>query len=190
MELVRPAKQSICTSRSFGRSVSSLAELQQAVATFAGKCAVKLRKENALASMLAVFIATSPFDESGNRYWGTRTAALPHPTQDSRAILRVAEAILAGIFCDGMAYKKAGVIVSELVPKDQCSTTLSLFPEEESGTNERDAKLMQAMDAINQRYGRGAVHLAAENAEAWKPNQERLSPCYTTRWSDIIKVKV
>jgi len=190
MELVRPAKQSICTSRSFGRSVSSLAELQQAVATFAGKCAVKLRKENALASMLAVFIATSPFDESGNRYWGTRTAALPHPTQDSIAILRVAEAILAGIFCDGMAYKKAGVIVSELVPKDQCSTTLSLFPEEESGTNERDAKLMQAMDAINQRYGRGAVHLAAENAEAWKPNQERLSPCYTTRWSDIIKVKV
>ena len=190
MELVRPAKQSICTSRSFGRSVSTLAELQQAVAIFAGKCAVKLRKENALASMLTVFIATSPFDESGNRYWGTRTAALPHPTQDSIAILRVAEAILAGIFRDGMVYKKAGVIVSGLVPKDQCSTTLSLFPEEEPATNERDARLMQAMDAINQRYGRGAVHLAAENSESWKPNQERLSPLYTTRWGDIIEVKV
>ena len=190
MELVRPAKQSICTSRSFGRSVSTLAELQQAVATFAGKCAVKLRKEDSLASMLTVFIATSPFDESGDRYWGTRTAAMPHPTQDSIAILRVAEAILAGIFRDGMVYKKAGVIVSGLVTKDQCSTTLSLFPEEEPGTNMRDEKLMQAMDAINQRYGRGAVHLAAENSDAWKPNQERLSPCSTTRWDDIIEVKV
>ena len=189
MELVRPAKQSICTSRSFGRSVGTLAELQQAVATFAGKCALKLRTENALASMLTVFIATSPFDESGNRYWGTRTAALPHSSQDSIAILRVAEAILAGIFRDGMVYKKAGVIVSGLVPKEQCSRTLSLFPEEEPATNERDAKLMQAMDAINKRYGRGAVHLAAENSEAWKPNQERLSPCYTTRWDDIIEVK-
>jgi len=190
MELVRPAKQSICTSRSFGRSVSTLAELQQAVATFAGKCGVKLRKEGSLASMLTVFIATNPFDESGNRYWGTRTASLSHPSQDSIAILRVAEAILAGIFRDGMVYKKAGVIVSGLVTKDQCRTTLSLFSEEEPATNERDAKLMKAMDAINQRYGRGTVHLAAENAEAWKPNQERLSPCYTTRWDDIIGVMV
>ena len=69
MELIRPAKQSICTSRSFGRNVTTLPELQQAVATFAAKCAVKLRKEDSLASMLTVFIATSPFDESGNRYF-------------------------------------------------------------------------------------------------------------------------
>ncbi len=190
MELVRPAKQSICTSRSFGRSVSTLVELQQAVATFAGKCAVKLRQENALASMLTVFIATSPFDESGNRYWGTRTAALPYPTQDSIIILRAAETILAGIFQDGMVYKKAGVIVSGLVPRASCSTTLSLFPEEEPVANERDASLMQVMDAINQRYGRGAVHLASENSESWKPTQEHLSPCRTTSWNDILEVKV
>ena len=190
MELVRPAKQSICTSRSFGRSVSTPVELQQAVATFAGKCAVKLRKENSLASMLTVFIATSPFDDSGNRYWGTRTAALPHSTNDSRTILRAADKILDGIFRDGKAYKKAGVIVSGLVPKGSGSKTLSLFPEEEPVQNERDARLMQAMDAINKRYGRGTVHLAAENSDAWKPNQERLSSCYTTQWNDIIEVKV
>jgi DNA polymerase V len=190
MELVRPAKQSICTSRSFGRSVSTLAELQQAVATFAGKCAVKLRKENALASMLTVFIATSPFDESGNRYWGTRTAALPHPTQDSIAILRAAETILAGIFQDGKVYKKAGVIVSGMVSKVSSSTTLSLFPEEEPVPNQRDTTLMQAMDAINHRYGHGAVHLASENSESWKPSQDHLSPCRTTSWNDILEVKV
>ncbi len=189
MELVRPAKQSICTSRSFGRSVSTLAELQQAVATFAGKCAVKLRKEGSLASMLTVFIATSPFDDSGARYWGTRTAALKHPTNDSRAILNAADKILEGIFRDGMVYKKAGVIVSGFVPRKSCSTTLSLFPEEEPSAYERDARLMLVMDSINQRYGSGAVHLASENSEAWKPNQERLSPSYTTRWDDIIEVK-
>ncbi len=190
MELVRPVKQSICTSRSFGRNVSTLAELQQAVATFAGKCAVKLRKEDSLASLLTVFIATSPFDESGDRYWGTRTAALPHPTQDSIAILKAAETILAGIFRDGKVYKKAGVMVSGIVPRASCCTTLSLFAEEAPAVNARDAKLMQAMDAINQRYGRGTVRLAAENAESWKPHQERLSPRYSTRWSDIIEVRV
>jgi len=190
MELVRPAKQSICTSRSFGRNVSTLAEMQQAVATFAGKCAVKLRKEDSLASMLTVFIATSPFDESGNRYWGTRTAALRHPTQDSIAILRAAETMLAGIFRDGKVYKKAGVMVSGIVPRASCSTTLSLFAEEAPAPNERDGKIMQVMDSINLRYGGGAVRLAAENSESWKPHQERLSSRYTTRWSDIIEVRI
>jgi len=190
MELVRPAKQSICTSRSFGRNVSTLAEMQKAVATFAGKCAVKLRKEDSLASMLTVFIATSPFDESGNRYWGTRTAALRHPTQDSIAILRAAETMLAGIFRDGKVYKKAGVMVSGIVPRASCSTTLSLFAEEAPAPNERDGKIMQVMDSINLRYGGGAVRLAAENSESWKPHQERLSSRYTTRWSDIIEVRI
>ena len=129
--------------------------------------------------MLTVLIATSPFDESGTRYWGTRTAALQHPTQDSIAILRAAETILAGIFRDSKVYKKGGVIVSGIVPRESCSTTLSIFPGEEPVANERKVKLMQAMDAVNQRYGRGAVYLAFENAESWKPNLERLSPRYT-----------
>ena len=190
MELVRPAKQSICTSRSFGRNVSTLAELQQAVATFASKCAVKLRKEDSLASLLTVFIATSPFDESGSRYWGTRTAALQYPTQDSIAILKAAETMLDGIFRDGKVYKKAGVIVSGIEPEESCSTTLSLFAEEASAADERDRRIMRVMDDINLRYGRGAVRLASENSESWKPNQERLSPRYTSRWSDILEVKV
>ena len=189
MELVRPAKQSICTSRSFGRSVTLHEELQQAVATFAARCAVKLRKENSLASLLTVFIATSPFDESCKRYWGTRTASLPSPTSDSMTILRAAQTMLEGIFRAGMSYKKAGVLVSGIVPKEARSTTLSLFAEEELLPNERDKKIMQVMDAINQRYGRGAVRLAAENPGSWKPQQERLSARYTTRWDDIIEVK-
>ena len=63
--------------------------------------------------------------------------------------------MLDGIFRAGKIYKKAGVMVSGIVPKASCSTTLSLFAEEAPAANARDAKLMQAMDAINQRYGSG-----------------------------------
>ena len=109
MELVRVAKQSICTSRSFGKSVTTLDELHQAVATFAGKCAVKLRKEQAVASMLTLFIGTSPFDDNeGARYWGTKTISLPYPTQDSMTLIRAAQSVLDVLFCAGHAYKKAG----------------------------------------------------------------------------------
>ncbi len=98
--------------------------------------------------------------------------------------------MLDGIFRDGKVYKKAGVIVSGIEPEESCSTTLSLFAEEAPVADERDRRIMRVMDDINLRYGRGAVRLASENSESWKPNQERLSPRYTSRWSDIIEVKV
>jgi len=188
MELVRPAKQSISTSRSFGKSVTTWEELQRAVATFAGKCAVKLRKEGAAASLLTVFIGASPFDEKAARYWGTKTVSLPYPSQDSIALLRAAQVVLDSLFKGGYAYKKAGVMVSGLMPGNAAGATLSLFPEDQPTPNERDKKLMQVMDKLNDRHGRGAVRLASENSEGWRPNQERLSPRYTTRWRDIIEV--
>ncbi len=190
MELVRPAKQSICTSRSFGKSVTTWEELHRAVATFTGKCPIKLRKEGAAASLLTVFIGTSPFEAKEAQYWGTKTASLPYPTQDSIALQRATQVLLESLFRSGYAYKKAGVIVSELMPIQYSGRTLSLFPEDQPAPNERDKKLMMVMDGINERYGRGAVRLASENSEGWKPNQERLSPYYTTRWSDIVTVKV
>jgi len=188
MELVRPAKQSICTSRSFGKSVTTWDELHQAVATFAGKCAVKLRKEQAVASMLTLFIGTSPFDDQQARYWGTKTISLQYPTQDTMTLTRAAQSLLDVLFRGGYAYKKAGVIVSELSPAALAGKTLSLFADEAAADSEQSKKLMRVMDGINERYGRGAVRLASENAGSWQPNQDRLSPCYTTRWSDIIEV--
>ncbi len=189
MELVRPAKQSICTSRSFGKSVTTWEELHQAVATFAGKCAVKLRKEQAIASMLTLFIGTSPFDDIEARYWGTKSIALPYPTQDSMTLIRAAQSVLDLLFRAGHGYKKAGVIVSELLPVALTGRTLSLFADEAAADSEQSKTLMLVMDGINQRYGRGAVRLASENSVAWKPNQEQLSPCCTTRWGDIMVVK-
>jgi DNA polymerase V len=97
---------------------------------------------------------------------------------------------LEAVFKSGYAYKKAGVIVSDLMLVQSFGRTLSLFPEDQPAPNERDKNLMQVMDGINERYGRGAVRLASENSEGWKPNQERLSPYYTTRWKDVIAVKV
>ncbi|TLU82523.1 MAG: Y-family DNA polymerase [Chlorobium sp.] len=189
IELVRPAKQGICTSRSFGQSVKTWDDLHRAVATFAGKCAVKLRKEQAVALMLTLFIGTSPFDDQQARYWGTKTIALPYPTQDSMTLIRAAQSLLDLLFRRGCAYRKAGVIVSELSPVELAGRTLSLFADDEPADSEQSKKLMKVMDGINELYGRGAVRLASENSVGWKPNQERLSPCCTTRWSDIMEVK-
>jgi len=189
LEQVRPPKQSICTSRSFGRSVLEFEELQQAVATFAGKCAGKLRKEDSVASTLTVFICTSPFNEPSKKYWGTRTVALRQPSQDTIEIIRAADKVLNTIFKAGYEYKKAGVIVGGISSASASASPLSLFPDEAVETmNDRQQKLMKVMDKVNRRYVTGTIHTAAENSEAWKPQQVNLSPHYTTEWKDIIKI--
>lgn len=189
LEQVRPPKQSICTSRSFGRTVTAFDELHEAVATFAANCALKLRREGSCASLLTVFICTSPFNEPDKKYWGTRSTALPFPTQDSIALVRAAGQVLASIFRPGFGYKKAGVIVDGLRPVQPAATTpLPLFTDEEPAADGRQEKLMMAMDSINRSYGPGTIHLAAENRDAWKPRQEKRSPRYTTEWNELIEV--
>ena len=190
LEQVRPPKQSICTSRSFGRVVTEFEELQQAVATFAGKCAAKLRKEASVASTLTVFICTSPFNEPCRKYWGTRTVALRQPSQDTIDIIRAADQVLKAIFKAGYEYKKAGVIVGGFASETTSASPLSLFPDEAAELmNDRQHKLMQVMDKINRQYGNCTIHTGAENSEAWKPNQSSRSPQYTTEWGKIIEVR-
>ncbi|MCF8382133.1 MAG: Y-family DNA polymerase [Chlorobium sp.] len=186
LEQIRPPKQSICTSRSFGRTVTSLDELQQAVATFAGKCSRKLRQEGSVASMLTVFICTSPFNEPHLKYRGTRTLAMLRPSQDTISVIRAAELALASIYREGFEYKKAGVIVSGLTPAQSFGRELTLFDTEAAAGNDRQKSLMEAMEHINRRYGPAAVRIAAENENAWKPNQTMKSAHYTTGWNDII----
>ncbi|NTU58194.1 MAG: Y-family DNA polymerase [Chlorobiaceae bacterium] len=187
LELVRPAKQSICTSRSFGSAITEQGGLEQAVVNFATKCALKLRGEGEVAGMVTVFACTSPFEERDHRYWGTRTVALPVPTQDTLAIVRAAEVILNDIFKPGFRYKKAGVTLDGLVPLAGSLPAPTLFVREEG--REASSRLMQALDAVNSRYGQGTLRVASDASNGWKQRQERLSPHYTTCWDDIINIR-
>ncbi|NTU73133.1 DUF4113 domain-containing protein, partial [Candidatus Roizmanbacteria bacterium] len=130
-------------------------------------------------------------NEPSRKYWGTRTAALRQPSQDTIAIIRAADKVLNTIFKAGYEYKKAGVIVGGITSATASASPLSLFPDEEAElTSDRQQKLMQVMDKVNRRYGIGTIHTGAENSEAWKPQQVNLSPHYTTAWKDIIEVRV
>ncbi|NTU68256.1 MAG: Y-family DNA polymerase [Chlorobiaceae bacterium] len=188
LELVRSRKQSICTSRSFGSAVTDREELGQAVAHFATKCALKLRGEKGVASLLTVFACTSPFEEPATRYWATRTVSLPLPTQDTLAVVKAAETVLEEIFRPGFRYKKAGVILSGISSHVEAPPPLTLFVEENAPC-EPSTRLMAALDAVNSRYGQGTLRVASDTAESWKQQQEHLSPHYTTDWDDIIPIR-
>lgn len=186
LEQVTAAKQQIISSRSFGKLVMSLTELRQAIAMHTARAAERLRGQQSLASAIMVFIRTNPFREQAPQYHTAITAPLADPSDDTRVLLQAAQAGLNNIYRPGYQYQKAGVILIDLLPRKHRQGSLI-----DVSDVERSQRLMQTLDRLNHRMGRGTVRLAAEGMEQrWKLRTEYKSKCYTTRWEELAVAKV
>lgn len=179
-----PKREIACT-RSFGRSVTDLPPLEEAVSEFATRAAEKLRKQDGLAGAVQVFAHTSPH-RPGPRFSRSIVVPLRRPSADTTHLVGAAVTGIRAIFRPGFELRKAGVILLDLVQASQAGQgELDL-----EGDDEKDrSRLMRAMDAINNRYGKGTVHVASsglgDTGQTWGMRQERRTPQYTTRVSDI-----
>ena len=185
-ELIPPAKQVICNSRSFGNMLTEYAPIEEAVSNYAARCGEKLRKQNCCAGVLMVFIHTNSFRPDLKQYSRNIVIKLPVPTNSSMELVKFAARGLKAIFKEGFHYKKAGVIVSDIVPAG--SIQGNMFYELDSL---KQGKIMAAMDKLNGAMGKNKVIVGRQGFERkWKLRQEKLSPFYSTRLSDIITVNV
>lgn len=182
LETQPPAGKTIIRSRSFGRAVVDPAEMNEAVAFFASRAAEKLRSQKLLANMLGVFITTSLFVK--RKYSNGATLSLNAPTDDTSKLIRLAVGGLDRVFREGFEYKKAGVMLSGLIPRRQHQWLL--FGQAERLRSER---LMAAMDAVNQDMGADVLRYAAAGLrQGWQMKQSHRSSRYTTRWDELLTV--
>ena len=185
-----PAKQEIAFTRSFGQAVLDLSVLQEAVTEFASRAAQKLRLQNGHAAQVLTFIRTSPFRTQDLQYSRSTVVPLRRPTNDTRDLSRAALSGLQAIFRPGFRYAKAGVILLDLQPTDLIQEELVF---EDDVAYPGVSRLMQALDAVNQRFGRNTVTLAsaglASEEQQWTMKQERRTPGYTTDWDGLALVR-
>jgi len=176
-------KKGIVTSKSFGRRVESLAELTEAVATYAARAAEKLRAQGGIAHSLHVFINTNRFKPELPQYSNSVTMTLPEPTASTPVLIRHALLGLNRIYRPGYEFQKAGVMLTDIVPSSQRQGNLF---ERERG----DSGLMRALDRINVRWGRDTVQYAVSGFKReWDFKRLQLSKAYTTRWDQLPVVK-
>ena len=136
--------------------------------------------------VVSVFLTTNPFNSSEPQYRASQKIILDVPTNDGVEITKTAITALNKIYKSGFNYKKAGVVVSAIVP--DYTRQLSLFTNNDI---DKQKSLMNVMDKLNTQMGRDKVRLAVQGFDRkWRLKQERLSPCYTTRLSDILTVSV
>lgn len=181
MESAPPAKKQICTSRSFGKMLTDIDTMAEAIATHASTCAKKLRQQKSYAMSLMVFIHTNNFREDLPQYWKNTVIHLPVPTNDTLEIVHYALAGLKTIFIQGYQYKKAGVIITEITEGAQ----MGLFDKIDRTKREQ---LMQTIDQINGKHSQ-LVKLAIQGSgRDWKLKQEQLSQRYTTDINEILTI--
>lgn len=176
-------KKGICVSRSFGHSQQDVKIITEAVATFAARVGEKLRKQKSCAHIVHVFLYTNPHKDEP-QYFNSKVLKLPTSTSSTIEIIRYALRGLELIFKPGFNYKKAGVMISGIVPENQVQ--IGLF---DTHKREIDTKAMKALDELNRRMGRDTVKIAVQGfGRDWQLRQERKSRCYTTCWQELLEV--
>ena len=187
LDLVSSPKKQICTSRSFGEMVDAFDDLGEAVASFASICAEKLRKQNSCAVSMMVFVHTNRFREDLPQHFRNRTITFPTPTDDTSEIIRYALEALRSVYAQGIRYKKAGVIITEVIAKH--AVQYDMF---DTVDREKRARIMSVIDTINASPGfvGNRVFLAAQGVGGkWKLRNRYVSRRYTTDPKDFITVE-
>jgi DNA polymerase V len=186
LEPVVEQKKSIATTRSFPKQISDFDLLRERVATFASVCAEKLRKQKSCCHTIIVMMVIDKHTVQTSKYYFNMAVTLPFATNSTLTISNAAIDMLKKLHegNEGMKFKKAGVIVTELIDENQ--KQFQLFDEE----NPKHLALMQVMDKLNSKIGYTQVKLATQNLSmTWNMKQNHLSPKYTTNFKDILEIR-
>ena len=180
-------RKTICTSRSFANMISDLDEISQRVSDFAGKCAEKLRKDGTAASLVGVFIHTNRFREDLAQYYPNASVHLDVPANSTPEIVGAALKALKMVYRPGFEYKRAGVIVADIVDSDSIQQTLFDF---DGDSRDRDDRISKVMDFVNS-SGKNVLRLATQRGGHYADGirREFCSGLYTTSWNELIEVR-
>ena len=179
-------RQVISVSRSFQAPVYALDGLITALTGYTQEAVKRMREEKLSCKYISVFIMTNAYAE-GDQYANQCTAELPAPSAYLPDIIAIAIVLLKRIFRDGFKYRKVEIALNGLT--NNVNPQLDLFNTLYNQGIEKEP-LMQAVDQITDRYGRGAITLACgltdkSEAKPWSLRRDFLSPCYTTNFKEI-----
>jgi DNA polymerase V len=184
LEEATPNRKNIIASRSFGRAVETRQEMEEAVSTYMARAAEKMRRQHLATAALIVFLETNGVRPQDAQYHASKLIHIPVASADTGKLIAAALRALSVIWKTGYRYKKAGVMLLDLLPADYAQAGLFDAPDDE-----RSHARMKAIDGLNVRYGRDTVTFGSTGRRrAWKLRRGLLSKRYTTDWDELLTV--
>ena len=186
LEPIVEQKKSISITRSFPKQIAEYDLLRERITTFASVCAEKLRKQKSCCHTIIVMLVIDKHSNKNTQYYFNKAMTLPFATNSTLTIANTAVELFKQLHKgnEHLKFKKAGVIVTELIGENQ--KQFQLFEEE----NPKHLALMKVMDQLNSKLGDTKIKLASQNLNlTWDMNQRHLSPKYTTSFKDILEIR-
>ena len=170
----------IMVSRSLKEAVPELPRLREILCLFVEKAGRILRQEEMMASEVHVVLRTSRFEgDASQLYANSAGISLGGHTDDNREFTAAATRLLEQIYRPGFPYRKIGVLLTGLLPRESVQPT---FERPQAAPNE----LMKVLDKL-QRAGHNIHFANRASTLPWK--REFTSPCYTTSWDELPEVR-
>ena len=185
LEELPPTKKEIVVSRTFGKKVTSLKSINEAVSDYAVRASEKLRREKQYCRVVSVFVRTNPFRSQDQQYSNALSYKLNFPTNDTRDILNATKILSERVYKKGYNFIKAGVMLSDFYDKD-------VYQPDFFTPNFRQPKseeLMQTIDRINASRDSRITFAAQGIKKPWSMQRHLQSPRYTTNWNDLLIVR-
>jgi DNA polymerase V len=175
--------QNITVSRSFGRPVETPEQLEESLCTYVTRAGEKLRQQNLCVQTLTVFAMSNRFDRA-TAYYNAASCVFGTATDSSLELVKAIGPLAGRVYREGVKFKKAGVVLSRLTPRNQVQLTLF----DSGARRKRDMRLMAVLDRLNASGKR--ICFAAEGIDQpWRTQFNHRSGSYTTRWDDLVRVK-
>ncbi len=171
------AKKSITSSRSFGKRITEIQELGEAISTYTANACRKLRAQGSCTQAICVYVEIRHGD---TRSVDSRVMGFPHPTNDTLQIITAAKRCILQLFRAGEIYKKCGITLFELSPEN------ALIPDLFEVPDPKRKRLTDAIDAINAGHGKNTVFYGAMGINPqWKTRCQKRTARYTTSWDEL-----
>jgi DNA polymerase V len=182
LEEVSEPRKNILSSQSFGRKLTDIDEISEALANYAVRACEKLRDQNSKVSSIYVFLKTSMSEEKNSSFGTTHTFEVP--THDIRLIIANAKRCLQHIYQPGLSYRKTGILLYDLIEEDGEQQDLFTYVD-----HEKTNQFMDLFDRINNKMGKHTIFFAAQGTNrTWRARLDKRSPRYTTCWDELARV--
>lgn len=174
-------RQSLASTRSFAGTTNDRGALMSALGYHLTHVAEKLREKELAATTVIVELRPSRHGDFAYRR-GSWLVPLALPAYDTTTLLRAVEEGFEQLYEAGVPYKKAGVVLSGLVPQGYVQPDLFSAAQPNAGVD-------TVTDSLNRRFGPGTIRPALVLDNRPKVSANLRSPRYTTTWNDIPTVK-
>ena len=170
----------------FGEDTHQFSIVEAAIASLTNKAATQLRAEQLLARTATLYLSTNRHKPGYQRL--SRNIRLEVPTADGGQITaQIIGALKAG-FNPRSQYHRVNILLYDLLSEDALQA--NLFDNTGLEAARSAMARLQAVDAINTRWGHQTLHYAAEDlSNAWQPKRALRSPRYTTNWEELPSVR-